>query len=48
MVAAQHKSQDLPHVPAILEQGCSHALVPGVSHLFECLQISACLQVEAE
>lgn len=48
MVAAQHKSQDFPHVPAILEQGCSHALVPGVSRLLECLQISTCLQVEAE
>lgn len=48
MVAAQHESQDVPHVTAIPVQGCSHALVPGVSHLFECLQISACLQVEAE
>lgn len=48
MVAEQCESQGCPRVPAVLLQGCSHALVPGVFHLYEHLQISGCLQMEVE
>lgn len=47
IVAEQHESQGCPHVPAILLQG-SNVLVPGMSHLYEHLQIYGCLQMEVE